>query len=609
MTSKGFKIAALLLAVYLIIGGALCVCAADTHAVGDSFLDGIVSYKRSQDGAASTQAWIDGELTRVAGTSAEWYIFALRQSGRYDFSRYAAALQAYDAEHPVASATTRQKHALALYAAGGPDDVIAEWAANTVGGQGIMSYVFGIHLLRNGIPCGASLSQARGTLLSLQLSDGGFAVMGQTGDVDVTAMTLQALAPDYGADAATTAAIDKAIAFLSEKQKAGGQFATYGVDNAESTAQVLLAMAMLGIDASDARFVKDGHTVLDGLALYRLSSGAFCHTAGSGFSELATAQVMDALTAYRRPGSAFYRFPHNPAAVTTASTAPPTTTAATTAARTTARTTAAGSATTVTSTPTAPADASEVSEASEAVGSLEPSEYSEPAAPGTTETWQDPAARTTATTVTAPAVPASSGGYKPIATAVVIGLGLLTAVLLWALKKRHFKNYLAVLIVVCTIIAAIWLTNIQTTDDYYSGAPPASGDAVGTVTISIRCDVLGDALTHSDKAEYLPDDGIILAETEFPITEGETVFDLLDAAARAHRIQVDSRGVQVGTKGSVYVSGIAYLYEFDFGQLSGWMYRVNGDTPSVGCGEYELHPGDRVEWIYTTNMGHDLPES
>ena len=54
-----------------IISGALCVCAEDTHAVGDSFLGGIVSFKRSQDGAASTQAWLDGELTRTAGVSAE----------------------------------------------------------------------------------------------------------------------------------------------------------------------------------------------------------------------------------------------------------------------------------------------------------------------------------------------------------------------------------------------------------------------------------------------------------------------------------------------------------------------------------------------------------
>ncbi|MBR3289148.1 MAG: DUF4430 domain-containing protein, partial [Clostridia bacterium] len=236
------------------------------------------------------------------------------------------------------------------------------------------------------------------------------------------------------------------------------------------------------------------------------------------------------------------------------------------------------------------------------------SDASGASAPGTTQTWQNPAARTTAADKAPDPQTRSAGGYKRIATWIVLGLGLLTGGILWLLKKRHFKNFLAVLAVVAALIALVWLTDVQTADHYYAGTVSAASDTVGTVTLSIRCDALGDELTRSDKSAFLPADGIILADTAFAITEGETVFDLLDAAARAHRIQVDSRGVQVGTKGSVYVSGIAYLYEFDFGELSGWMYRVNGDTPSVGCGEYELHPGDRVEWVYSVNMGRDLSE-
>ena len=56
----------------------------------------------------------------------------------------------------------------------------------------------------------------------------------------------------------------------------------------------------------------------------------------------------------------------------------------------------------------------------------------------------------------------------------------------------------------------------------------------------------------------------------------------------------------------VYISGINYLYEFDFGDLSGWVYHVNGVSPSVGCGEYKLSDGDRIEWLYTCNLGNDL---
>ena len=597
MKNKRRIAAAIVAAICLLIGGTLGVRAEGAHAVGESLLDGIVSYKLSQSGASSVQGWIDGELTRTAGVSAEWYVFGLRQYGSYDFSGYASALETYDADHHVSSATTRQKHALALLAAGGDETTMLDMAADTVGSQGVMSYVFGLHLLRCGVPCGASLSQARSSLLSLQLSDGGWAVMGKTGDVDVTAMTLQALAPDYRADTAVTSAVDKAVSFLSEQQQPAGDFRTYGVNNAESTAQVLLALSALGIDPADARFTKDGHSVLDGLATYRLSSGAFCHTVGGGYNELATAQTFDALVAYRRmtaSGFDFYRFPYTPST-------PATTRTAGTTARTTAKPALGTTATTATT--AANVDQPTNSEFSDDSAVSEEPDSSEPSQ----ETWQTQTTRTTApTTASASADTTGRGGYKEIVTLVIAGLGLLTCGLLWGLKKRHFKNFLAVALAAAVLIAGVWLTDIQTPDDYYSGAAPAS-DAVGTVTMSIRCDVLKDQLAEREDLSYLPADGVILGETEFSITEGESVFDLLDAAARTHHIQVDSRGVQVGTRGSVYVSGIAYLYEFDFGELSGWMYRVNGDTPSVGCGEYELHPGDRVEWLYTLNMGHDLP--
>ena len=56
----------------------------------------------------------------------------------------------------------------------------------------------------------------------------------------------------------------------------------------------------------------------------------------------------------------------------------------------------------------------------------------------------------------------------------------------------------------------------------------------------------------------------------------------------------------------VYIEGIAYLYEFDYGDLSGWIYHINGAVPSVGCGKYILSDGDRVEWLYTLDLGEDV---
>ena len=58
--------------------------------------------------------------------------------------------------------------------------------------------------------------------------------------------------------------------------------------------------------------------------------------------------------------------------------------------------------------------------------------------------------------------------------------------------------------------------------------------------------------------------------------------------------------------GSAYIEGIGNLYEFDGGPLSGWMYRVTGTFPNKGCSGAAAAPGDRVEWVYTCDLGRDV---
>ena len=95
---------------------------------------------------------------------------------------------------------------------------------------------------------------------------------------------------------------------------------------------------------------------------------------------------------------------------------------------------------------------------------------------------------------------------------------------------------------------------------------------------------------------------IILDDTEFSISEGDTVFDVLVSATKKNKIQIDYDS----SNETVYVKGINGLYEFDCGELSGWMYKVNGETPNVGCSGYKLKDGDVIEWVYTANIGKDL---
>ena len=57
---------------------------------------------------------------------------------------------------------------------------------------------------------------------------------------------------------------------------------------------------------------------------------------------------------------------------------------------------------------------------------------------------------------------------------------------------------------------------------------------------------------------------------------------------------------------SAYIEGINNLYEFDCGELSGWMYSVNDWYPNYGCSCYTVQPGDVICWVYTCDLGQDV---
>ena len=124
------------------------------------------------------------------------------------------------------------------------------------------------------------------------------------------------------------------------------------------------------------------------------------------------------------------------------------------------------------------------------------------------------------------------------------------------------------------------------------------------MTLEIRC----DTIVGKSDSEYIPENGTILETTDFEIEDGDTVFDILTEAAQTYGIQMENKGSTGSAHGMVYIAGINYIYEFDFGDLSGWVYHVNGITPSRNCGEYVLSDGDEIQWLYTCELGRDLDE-
>jgi len=127
-----------------------------------------------------------------------------------------------------------------------------------------------------------------------------------------------------------------------------------------------------------------------------------------------------------------------------------------------------------------------------------------------------------------------------------------------------------------------------------------------TCTISIRCDTI---LSNMDKLkaakkDIVPLDGVILQSRPVTFTEGESVFDVFKRATQGAGIHREF--TEVPAYGSAYIEGIGNIYEFDCGERSGWMYRVNGAFPNYGCSKYSLKAGDVVEWIYTCDLGKDI---
>lgn len=138
-------------------------------------------------------------------------------------------------------------------------------------------------------------------ILDNQMSSGGFTLNGDEDDVDITAMAVQALAKYYNESEAVEDAVDGALRYFEMVQNSDGSFGNYAATNCESTAQVVIALSVMGINPrTETRFIKNGVSVMSALDSLYLSDGNFCHLKGGDANEMATEQAYLALVAYKR---------------------------------------------------------------------------------------------------------------------------------------------------------------------------------------------------------------------------------------------------------------------------------------------------------------------
>lgn len=319
---NGTKLIAVLLCVLLLIP---TMAFAETQ----SSLDAEIAQSAEGMSALSGKK---GELLKdqeqfPAGTSVcDWLAMAMALSGAEEsYADYLQALKAY-VENAYAKngcldknkATEYHRIALTVMALGGdpasfgvkPDgsaiDLIAEGTYNYArdpGAQGLNGWIWALIALDaqdTEVPADAQYSREDmvSAIVIAQEPDGGFGLIPGKSDVDITAMAVQALAPyqdQLGAE------IDAALEYLSGQLTDTCGYIAYGDENAESTAQVILALCALGIDPdTDTRFVKDGHTLLTQLAGFRQADGTYSHTLEGAGDGMATEQSVLALVAVQR---------------------------------------------------------------------------------------------------------------------------------------------------------------------------------------------------------------------------------------------------------------------------------------------------------------------
>ena len=496
----------------------------------------------------------------AGSTGGEWMALGFARSGRDVPDSYYDSVVAYVDEKidengrlHATKCTTNCRFIVALTAIGkDPTDVGGHnllaglndmGYIRKVGVSGVIWTLIAFDCGRYEMPKGIDRETLVDTILDFQVPGGGWANSGNIADPDVTSMAIQALAP-YREEPEVQSALDDAVTVLAGMLDETGNFPSQYGASSESVSQVIVALCTLGIDPNtDARFVKNGMSALDGLLGYYVEGGGFKHIHSGKIDGIATEQGYYALTAYFRMLEG--------------------------------------------KTP--------LYDMTDGVN-LTPQQPQTPEADKQDLLWLWIVLGTgIALTASCLLLKKKLGKRKSsnaimviiILTVAAVGIG-------FALQSGIFDNK-------PELGSEYKITQIP------DNRLVTSENAENICTITIRCDTVLDNqnLLEEAKVPYVPADGVILPEVTVEFTPGENVFQVLQRVCEAADIPLEYSWTPLYD--SYYLEGICHLYEFDCGPESGWMYQVSGKFPNYGCSSYEVQPGDRIEWLYSCiGLGADL---
>jgi len=315
--------------------------ASGNEAINEQILETVEGMEKST-GTKEKYLLADEELLPAGSSLSDWVAITLAFAGVQEpYADYLERLEAYVTEQYQKNgvlekfkATEYHRIALAVLALGGDPtafgknqdgdsvNLIADGVYNfhgeTPGQQGSNGLAYALLALdakAYEVPADAKFTREQlvQELCSMQTAEGGIALSGNSGgDVDITAMALQALAP-YKEQEEVAAVIDKALEWLALQMTENGTFLLYGTESVESSAQVILALCSLGLDPqTDERFVKRGTTLLDGMENFRMENGMYMHTVEDAEEDLLASEqallALEAIYELRTTGNRLWDF-------------------------------------------------------------------------------------------------------------------------------------------------------------------------------------------------------------------------------------------------------------------------------------------------------------
>ena len=428
-------------------------------------------------------------------------------------------------------------------------------------------------------------SQLIEAILADRTEDGGWTYGEGGADADMTAMAIQALAP-YNDDEhpAVKSAISTALNLLSGMQNDDGGFSSMGYRNCESSAQVVVALSALRLDANtDSRFVKNGYSVLDNLLSYEQEDGSFWHLldGSQGVNQMSAEQGTYALVAYDRHVKGKHSLYDMTDVVKRED-----------------------------------ASAQEVIDMINRIGTVD--EFSYDYIADARNAYDKLSAEDRAKVTNYKTLTDAEKAYSEILKQKQADQ--------YKLLKEHYdqllndstkkygtaakKKLLSILqtaqkdmnaAVSCERVIAIYDKAIADLDAVKPGDISVTFRLVGALEATQDVDLTNDS--------YLPEYVTWIPTTTYALQENATVYDLYtEAMTEAGLRSVGADNNYVKTIYAPSCLGGYALSEFTNGKRSGWMYTVNGSHPNQGLKYWELKDGDVVVWHYVNDYAHEVAD-